>query len=80
MGWQLDPQHPAAEYFSAVNRGRIVSIDHNAGYNSTLFINGQQITVSRGFKKSYRSDGSRWNEGRRRIWRLIASQPSSACR
>ncbi len=62
MGWQLDPQHPVAAG-PATNRGRIVSIDHNAGYNSTLFINGQQITVSRGFKKSYRSDGSRWNEG-----------------
>lgn len=58
--WTRNIQLPAA---SAVNRGRIVSIDHNAGYNSTLFINGQQITVSRGFKKSYRSDGSRWNEG-----------------
>ncbi|KHN52112.1 M66 family metalloprotease [Aeromonas hydrophila] len=58
--WTRNIQLPAA---SAANRGRIVSIDHNAGYNSTLFINGQQITVSRGFKKSYRSDGSRWNEG-----------------
>jgi hypothetical protein len=58
--WTRNIRLPLA---SAVNRGRIVSVDHNAGYNSTLFINGQQITVSRGFKKSYTSDGSRWNEG-----------------
>ena len=38
-------------------------MEHSAGYNSILFINGQQITVSRGFKKSYTSDGSRWHEG-----------------
>ena len=58
--WTRNIQLPLA---SAVNRGRIVTVDHDAGYNSTLFINGQQITVSRGFKKSYTSDGARWNEG-----------------
>lgn len=58
--WTRNIQLPLA---SAANRGRIVTVDHDAGYNSTLFINGQQVTVSRGFKKSYTSDGSRWNEG-----------------
>ncbi|MGY6038283.1 M66 family metalloprotease [Aeromonas sp. AE23HZ002T15] len=58
--WTRNIQPPAA---SAANAGRILNIVHDAGYNSTLFINGQQITVSRGFKKSYTSDGSRWQEG-----------------
>lgn len=58
--WTRNIQPPPA---SAANVGRILTLDHNAGYNSVLFINGQQITVSRGFKKSYTSDGSRWQEG-----------------
>ncbi|MEG0008800.1 MAG: M66 family metalloprotease [Aeromonas sp.] len=58
--WTRNIQPPPA---SAANAGRILTVDHNAGYNSVLFINGQQITVSRGFKKSYTSDGSRWQEG-----------------
>lgn len=58
--WTRNIQLPAA---SAANAGRIVTVDHGASYNSTLFVNGQQITVSRGFKKSYTSDGSRWQEG-----------------
>jgi hypothetical protein len=45
------------------NRGRVVTIEHAAGYGSALFINEQRIAVSRGFKKSYTSDGTRWNEG-----------------
>ncbi|WP_347006504.1 M66 family metalloprotease [Aeromonas sp. MR16] len=58
--WTRNIQPPPA---SAANAGRILTLDHGASYNSVLFINGQQITVSRGFKKSYTSDGSRWNEG-----------------
>ncbi|MGY3920325.1 M66 family metalloprotease [Aeromonas eucrenophila] len=58
--WTRNIQPPPA---SAANAGRILTLDHNAGYNSVLFINGQQITVSRGFKKSYTSDGNRWQEG-----------------
>lgn len=51
---------PAA---SAANRGRTVTIDHDAGYDSVLGINGRPIQVSRGFKKSFTSDGKRWKEG-----------------
>lgn len=58
--WTRNIQMPLA---AAGNAGRILTVEHGAAYNSTLFINGQQITVSRGFKKSYTSDGSRWNEG-----------------
>lgn len=47
---------------SPANRGRIVTIDHAAGYDSFLFINNRQIKVSRGFKKSYTSDGRRWKD------------------
>lgn len=52
---------PAA---SPANRGRIMTIDHEAGYDSFLGINGRPIKVSRGFKKSYISDGTRWKESR----------------
>ena len=58
--WTRDIRVPPA---LPANRGRIVTIDHGAGYASDLFINGRQITVPRGFQKSYTSDGSRWNEG-----------------
>lgn len=58
--WARDIHIPPA---SAANRGRVVSIDHNAGYQSTLFINGQQTSISRGTKTSYVSDGARWKEG-----------------
>ncbi len=50
---------PAA---STANRGRTVTIDHNAGYDSFLGINGRPIQVSRGFNKSFTSDGKRWKE------------------
>ncbi|MBP7949329.1 MAG: peptidase M66 [Verrucomicrobiales bacterium] len=58
--WTREMHVPPA---APANRGRVVTIEHNAGYNSTLFINGGQVTVSRGFKKNYISDGSKWNEG-----------------
>lgn len=58
--WAENIQAPAA---SPASRGRILTIDHEAAYNSRLFINGQQITVPRGFKKSYTSTGKRWKEG-----------------
>ena len=47
---------------SPANRGRIVAIDHAAGYDSFLSINNRQIKVARGFKKSYTSDGRRWKD------------------
>ncbi len=54
-GIPLPPASPA-------NRGRLIAIDHEAGYNSTLFLNGREVTVSRGTKSRYRSDGKQWNE------------------
>jgi hypothetical protein len=59
--WTKDVQVPAA---SPANRGRIVTIEHEASYDSYLSIQGGQVKVSRGFKKSFTSDGRRWNEGR----------------
>lgn len=58
--WTKNIPVPAA---SAANRGRMVSIEHTAGYDSVLSINGRQVKVSRGFKMSYSSDGKRWKEG-----------------
>lgn len=58
--WTKDISVPAA---SPANRGRTVTINHEATYDSALFINGQPVKVSRGFKKSYTSDGARWKEG-----------------
>jgi hypothetical protein len=58
--WTKDiPLPPAA----AANRDRVVAIHHEASYSSVLHINGQQVNVPRGFRKSYTSDGKRWNEG-----------------
>ena len=58
--WTKDIPLPPA---TAANGGRVVSINHDAGYASVLLVNGQQVNVTRGFKKSYTSDGKRWNEG-----------------
>jgi len=58
--WTKEVQVPAA---SPVNRGRVVTIDQGATYDSYLSINGRQVKMSRGFKGSYTSDGTRWNEG-----------------
>ncbi len=58
--WTRNIQVPPA---SPASRGRIVTIDHEATYDSYLSINGRQVKVSRGFKKSYTSDGRRWKEG-----------------
>ena len=58
--WTRDIPLPAA---SPANRSRAVSIDHTAGYSSTLLVNGEKVSVPRGFKKTYVSDGARWNEG-----------------
>lgn len=57
--WKAEIPVPKA---SAANRGRIVIIDHNASYNSDLILNGQKAKVSRGFKKSFVSNGARWIE------------------
>lgn len=58
--WTKDIEVPAA---ARGNLGRSVTIDHSATYESSLFINGRQVKVSQGFKKTYTSDGKSWNEG-----------------
>ncbi len=58
--WTKNIPVPAA---SPANRGHALVIDHGASYGSTLFLNGAQIPVNRGFKKTYVSDGKRWKEG-----------------
>ena len=49
---------------SAANKGRSVSILHGAGYDSVLLMNGEQVTVSRGFAQAYVSDGQKWQEAK----------------
>ena len=49
---------------SAANKGRSVSIAHEAGYNSVLLINGEEVTVSRGFAQAFVSDGKKWQEAK----------------
>lgn len=57
--WNPEIHVPPA---SLANLDDVLTIDHDATFQSRLFINGQQITVSNGFEKSYTSNGSRWNE------------------
>jgi hypothetical protein len=59
--WTKEIPLPTA---SSANKGRSVSIAHDAGYNSVLLMNGEEVTVSRGFAKSYVSDGKIWQEGK----------------
>lgn len=58
--WAKEVQLPAA---SPANRGRCVTINQAATYDSFLSLNGKQVKMSRGFQGSYTSDGKRWNEG-----------------
>ncbi|MFM7040259.1 MAG: M66 family metalloprotease [Planctomycetaceae bacterium] len=53
---QLPPAAPA-------NRGRVVTIDQAATYESLLSLNGRQVKMPRGFRKSFTSDGTIWKEG-----------------
>ncbi len=55
--WTKEIPLPAA---SSANKGRLVSINHGAGYASTLLMNGTQVTVPRGFSQAYVSDGKMW--------------------
>ncbi|WP_032695623.1 M66 family glycomucinase StcE [Raoultella planticola] len=57
--WTRNIHIPVA---SAENKGRILTINHEAGYNSHLFINGGEKIVSQGYKKSFVSDGQIWKE------------------
>ncbi|MFO0869170.1 MAG: M66 family metalloprotease [Pirellulales bacterium] len=58
--WTKEVSLPAA---SPANQGRTVTIDQGATYDSYLNLNGQQVKMPRGFKGSYTSDGTRWQEG-----------------
>jgi hypothetical protein len=58
--WKAEIQLPPA---SAANRGRIISIDHDASYGSVLLLGGRKVEVKRGFKKDYQSNGKSWVEG-----------------
>lgn len=58
--WTKDIRVPSA---APANRGRVLTIDHTATYESQLSINGQQVKVPRGFQKSYTSDGKSWKAG-----------------
>lgn len=57
--WTANINMPLAD---SRNQGRLLTIDHQATYNSVLNINGERIGVKRGFHKSYRSDGKQWSE------------------
>lgn len=47
---------------SELNKGRAITINHRAGYNSNLQINGDSVLIYNGLKTSYISDGITWNE------------------
>ncbi|HEI0341381.1 M66 family glycomucinase StcE [Escherichia coli] len=57
--WTKEIHVPAA---SAENKGRILTLNHEATYKSYLFINGGEKIISRGDKKSFVSDGQTWKE------------------
>ena len=58
--WSREIHVPPA---SAANKGRAIAIAHEATYKSDLFMNGRQLTISRGFKKTFVSNGRQWIEG-----------------
>ena len=58
--WAKDVQLPAA---SPANRGRCVTIDQGATYDSFLSLNGERVKMPRGFQRRYTSDGKQWTEG-----------------
>ncbi len=47
---------------SQANNQRVITIDHDATYNTQLYINGLSIQLSHGSRKYYISDGDRWKE------------------
>jgi hypothetical protein len=58
--WAPSIEAPRA---SPANRGRVLVVEHRAGWGTKLSLNGEHIEVARGFEKSYQSDGTRWSEG-----------------
>lgn len=57
--WTKDIHIPDA---SQENENNIVTIIHDAGYSSNLHINGGTIQISKGYQKSFTSDGNTWKE------------------
>lgn len=57
--WTKDVRLPVA---APENRGRFVTIDQSATYDSFLSLNGGQVKMPQGFRRSYRSDGKSWQE------------------
>lgn len=55
--WTRNIEVPPA---TPASKGRMVTIEHSAAYDSVLSINGGQVQVSTGFRKAYLSDGQRW--------------------
>lgn len=58
--WAPSIEAPRA---SPANRGRVLVVEHRAGWGTKLSLNGEHIAVQRGFERSYQSDGTRWSEG-----------------
>ena len=56
---------------SPATRGRTLQIDQAATYDSFLTINNKNIKMPRGFKRSFTSDGRRWNEGSSEDQRIV---------
>ncbi|UXH40611.1 M66 family metalloprotease [Pseudomonas promysalinigenes] len=42
----------------------LFSVEHNAGYDTELRINGQNVTIGRGFSKIYVAEGASWVEAK----------------
>ncbi|WON78847.1 M66 family metalloprotease [Serratia sp. UGAL515B_01] len=66
--WTRDVRVPAA---SSQNLGRSLTIDHQAAYSSNFTINGEDIPVKQGFKKSFTSDGKKWQESTENDTRVV---------
>nr|WP_258191732.1 TagA domain-containing protein [Photobacterium leiognathi] len=48
---------------SESNKGRTITINHEAEWTSYFQINGESVPVDYGLKTSYTSDGTTWNKG-----------------
>ncbi len=57
--WAKNINVPVA---SELNKGRAITINHKAGYNSYLHINDTSVLIYNGLNISYVSDGITWNE------------------
>lgn len=46
---------------NSMNQSKGVSISHDATYNATVHVNGEEVVISRGSVLKYESDGLTWN-------------------